>query len=449
MSSNSDIHSECCLLARMLISINAVNDAIDNLKSEDFFDPTHQAIFSSMCILYKQDCEIEPVSVATVLKKEFPKFSEAAYVFGLKIHQYGDYQEVKIFINSIKELSRLRKFKDIAHQLSLEVLGNKKNSNEIYNDHLIRIENIFSENYEKNVLTAAQIINQDYSESGKDFINYVQQQMENHKNGINLLRGVPTGFSRVDNILSGFCKGHYIILGARPGVGKTTMALNMIHSLISKGVSVGFFSLEMTAQEAIKKLIGIDSGVDMERCERGNITPQEFHKILCSTKNIESLPLIIDDQESLNVSNLIARTKRMVQVNKVEILFVDYLAEVKGDGKFNTKQDEIQYVSKCLRGLAKKLRIPIVCIAQLNRDNEKENRAPRKSDLRDSGQIEADAHSILLLHKPSQDNQNDCPGEVRMHVVKNRFGKEGVIYFNFDGKTGVFRQIEYGANNES
>lgn len=447
MSTNIDIQSECCVLARMLVSINAVNEAIDKLKSDDFYDPRHQAIFSAMCILYREDSQIEPITIKKILEKDFPKFSDMTYILGLQMHQNGSYEEVKIFINSIKECSRSRKLKDIGTQLSLEVSMNKKTSNEICNEHLIRIESVFSENYEKNSLTISQIINQEYSESGKDFLEYIQHQMDNHKNGIKLLKGIPTGFSRLDDILSGFCRGHYIILGARPGVGKTTMALNMIHSLINKNISVGFFSLEMTSQEAVRKLIGIDSGIDMEKCERGIITTEEFHSVLCSTKKLDKLPLIIDDQESLNISRLVARTKRMVSVNKIEILFIDYLAEVKGDGKFNTKQDEVQYVSKCLRALAKNLKIPIVCIAQLNRDNEKESRPPRKSDLRDSGQIEADAHSILLMHKPDQENQNDSPGKVVMYIVKNRFGKEGVICFSFNGKSGVFNEYQYTASN--
>ncbi len=146
---------------------------------------------------------------------------------------------------------------------------------------------------------------------------------------------------------------------------------------------------------------------------------------------------------SRSLSQLIARAKRMVIANGIEILFIDYLGEVKGDGRFANKQEEIQSVSKGLRGLAKKLKIPIICIAQLNRETEKENRVPRKSDLRESGQIEADAHSILLLHRPSVDDKMDHPGMVKVFIVKNRFGREGCIHFSFEGDKGRFSEIDY------
>lgn len=443
-----DSKSESYLLARMLGSINAVNDAIAALKSEDFSDPLHQAIFLSMAILYAQDCEIEPMSVSVVLKNEFPTMADTAYLFGLKMHQYGDYEDVKVFIRSIKECSRLKKFSKIGNEMILDCMNRKKNSDEIHNETLTKIETVFSENYEKNSLTMDKIATGEYAESGVDFLTYVEKQMENHRNGIKVLRGLPTGYSRLDEMLSGFCKGHYVVIGARPGAGKTTLALNMIYNLVKKKISVGFFSLEMTAQEAMKKLIGIDSAVDMEKAERGSINTEEFHRVMVSSKNIQNIPLVIDDQESLRVSHLISRAKRMVSANKIEVLFIDYLGEIKGDGKFNTKQDEIQYVSKSLRAMAKKLKIPVICIAQLNRDNEKESRAPRKSDLRESGQIEADAHSILLLHKTSIDDKNDQPGMVKLYVVKNRFGKEGCVCFSFDGEKSKFSELDYSKVRE-
>jgi len=192
----------------------------------------------------------------------------------------------------------------------------------------------------------------------------------------------------------------------------------------------------------------IASGLDSGRVTRGLMNHEEFQRIVVAMNAVADLPIVIDEQESLKISQVISRAKRMVAVNQTEILFVDYLGEVKGDGKFSSKQEEVQAVSKGLRGLAKKLRIPIVCIVQLNRDMEKEERTPRKSDLRESGQIEADAHSILLLNRPSAEDENKQPGLTKLHIVKNRFGRETTIHFNFEGDKGLFTEIDYSFKPE-
>jgi replicative DNA helicase len=447
MTMPCDLKSEQLLLARMLSSINSVNEAMESLTSEDFQDPVHRLIFSSMCLLYSRDCEIEPVSVAKVMKDEFPKECNVAYVFGLEMHKYGDHEEVKLFIQSIIEKSRLRKMIHLGQLMTKEASENRS-SEEIQNQLISNLETIFTNLSDKSTNTLEQLIKRDYCDSGKNFLEYVEHQMKNRMEGVSQLRGIPTGFSLLDNYLSGLSKGHYIIVGARPGVGKTTLILNIIKNLLFKDVSVGFFSLEMTSEQVMGTLIQIEANVNLEKAQRGEINQIENMNIFEATKRIEKLKLVVDDQECLFINQLIARTKRMVYNHKIEVLFIDYLGEIKGNGKFGTKQEEIQSVSKALRGLAKKLKIPIVCVCQLNRNNEKENRIPRKSDLRESGQIEADAHSILLLHRPSSEDDGNQNVPMQCFIVKNRFGREGSVHFGFDGEKGKFLEIDYKRKNE-
>ena len=443
MTIPSDFQSETFLLARMLTSINASNEALEALTPEDFSEPRHQAIFSAMGLLYGQDAVIEPSSVAACLLTNFSGQADTAYLFGLHTFQYGDYDEVKVFIKNIKEASRLKKFIYIGREITAQASEGKRNSEQIQVDSLAKIEELFSDGYDKGSFTIQELLQKDFAESGKDFLSFTEQQMENHRKGINTLRGIPTGFPKRDEYLSGFCKGHFIVVGARPGAGKTTFILNLIHRMTRRGLSIGFFSLEMTAEEAQQKLLCIDSGLNSESVTRGSINHQEYQDLVVSVNNLKSSKILIDEQPCLKISQVVSRAKRMVIAHGIQILFIDYLGEIKGDGKFTNKQEEIQAVSKGLRALAKKLKIPVVCIAQLNRENEKETRAPRKSDLRESGQIEADAHSIILLHKPSTDGQFDEPGMVKAYIVKNRFGREGCINFHFEGDKGRFSEIDY------
>ncbi len=441
MTMPCDLRSEQLVLARMLNSINAVNEAMESLVSDDFQDPTNRVIFASIALLWSKDCEIEPVAVATVMKQEFPKECNTAIVFGLQMHQYHAYDEVKLFIENIIEKSRLRKMIFLSQNTIAIASGDKIKSEEIQTEVLTQIETIFSKDFSKNCISFEELSNKDYRDSGKDYLSYLEKKMEDYKQGIKSLKGMPTGFSSLDSYLNGLCKGHYIIIGGRPGAGKTTFALNLMYNLLKKNIKVGFFSLEMTSSEVMAKIIGIEAKVNMEKAEIGDISHIDYMNIFEASKSLEKIPLFIDDQESMKISTLISRAKRMVSANKIEILFVDYLGEIKGDGKFSTKQEEIQYVSKGLRSLAKKLHIPVICICQLNRNSEVENRSPRKSDLRESGQIEADAHSIILLHRPSTDDKALFPGSVKCLIVKNRFGKEGTIEMSFIGEKNKFEEL--------
>ncbi len=447
-----DAQMEFTLLARMLKSINALNEAMYELKGSDFFDPRHQAIFSSMKIIYSMDCKLELETLLPVLKDNFPLHADMGYLQTLNFYGSSDESEFKFFIKEIKRFSMLRQILHISQECNSKVT---KNSDPlaIQFEVLQNFENIMNNTQDSNIKTLHEIGSENFSESNLDFLKFVESQMEKYALGISTLRGLPTGFQRLDNSICGLCPGHFIVIAARPGVGKTTFALNMMRNIASRKIPIGFFSLEMTSEEAYQKLAAIASGIPANSIRDGTFSPSLFQDLVSAYHEIAELPIFIDDQSSLPVSQLIARTKRMIDANAIKVLFIDYLGEVKGEGKFGTKQEEVASVSKALRHLAKSCQIPIVCIAQLNRQNETENRAPRKSDLRESGQIEADAHSILLLYRAGQDNIKSPKDLCDVIIAKNRFGSEGKIVFDFKVASGLFTEnqvtFKHDYNNES
>jgi replicative DNA helicase len=327
------------------------------------------------------------------------------------------------------------------------------------------MERVFSESASATTRTLE--AEADFMDSGLGYLDFIKKQQINSAKGMHTYQGMPTGFTQLDDALSGICRGHFIIIGARPGVGKTTFALNLIHQMALMGIKIGFFSFEMTADEAMHKLICLQGRVDQQKAMRGMINSMEYNEVMNSYHECKRLPIYIEDQSPLKISQVVARTKRMIATFGIQVLFVDYLGEIKGDGKFTNKQEEIQMVSRGLRQLAKAMRIPIVCICQLNREAEKEQRAPRKSDLRESGQIEADAHSILMLHQeakqqvghvtiPKQnkiseddyamegkqlDIDNTVSSKMILYIVKNRFGAQRKIEYQFDGSKGRFTEM--------
>lgn len=463
---------EHMLFARMMLSVNAVNLAMTQLNESDFDKINDKAIFSSMAQLYKQNHVVEPLNVVTVLAAHFPKFLDHSLVISLTgLYGNGDHSEVQQFINQIKTTSQYRKIFDVAKRVAQKAADKHDKPEEIQRFILTETEQVF--NTASSLTTKTLKEDGDFLDSQMNYLEFISKQISDFQQGKHTFRGVPTGYSKLDDILSGICKGHFIIIGARPGVGKTTFALNLMYMLMKRmRQKIGFFSFEMTADEVAHKLICLHANIDSESALRGKISYEQYQAIIASKKYCENLPLFIEDQAPLTIDQVIARTKRLVATENIDMLFVDYLGEIKGTGDTGTKQEEIQQVSRGLRQLAKSLRIPVICICQLNRKSEDEQRPPRKSDLRESGQIEADAHSILMLHQePKQlvakvsdhynnqvseddfyskkdaqfDKDNFHKSTTKVYIVKNRFGPQGVVHFGFEGNTGKFFELDYRA----
>jgi replicative DNA helicase len=267
----------------------------------------------------------------------------------------------------------------------------------------------------------------------------VQKRQEAFKNGTSVQSGIPTLFRDLDKIFGGFKAGHSIIIGARPGVGKTTIACNLIVNLCSvSDTPIGVFSLEMEKSELFSKIVFLHSEVDQRTFEDGSLNGERYQDLFLSSHKISKFPVFIDDTAGLNTALMYARAKLWKKKYDVKIIFIDYLQLLKAVGKFPNKNEEIGEVSRFLKKMAKDLKVCIVSLAQLNRDSEKNSR-PISSDLRESGQIEQDADAIFMLHNPSSIDKYNKPGILEVCVTKNRFGKEGVVELIFNKETGKMR----------
>lgn len=437
--------AEELVLGRMMSSIDVANEAIDNLDATDFFSLQNQSLFRAMQILFKKDAVIEPATVCSVMSETYPEHHDVTKIYGLSQYNFGYTSDISHFLEIIKENSIYRKLIYVSREIQALSSEKKMTSSELQSKILNDLDLVFRSSSSKSLVNLPDAYFMDYLESGKTFLEYVQYKQELKKMGLSTMEGYSTGFTKLDKTLDGINRGHYIIVGARPGVGKTTFILNLMNKLLKSKVKIGFFSLEMKVPEVLRNFACIKANVESSRVKSGEISPIEYQELVSAVHESRILEdkLFIDDQEGLKLSQITARAKRMVKAHGVEVIFIDYIGEIKGDGKFSSKQEEIQTVSRGLRSIAKSLNVPVVCVAQLNRESEKNNRPPVKSDLRESGQIEADAHSILLLHRPDQDDKLDKPGVLSVYVVKNRFGEERKIDFGFNKKTGQFLEIDY------
>lgn len=423
--------AERIVLGRMMNSINCVNAVYENLEESDFSIAEHRALFKAGYCLFSKDRKIDAISLLSETQKLFPEYADISLINGLQTYTFGISGYMQ-YIEIVRDHSIARKTILFCKEMMDNASGAKLNTEELKNKFLADSEELFKTLGGRNSRTLTEIGAKNFKESGKSFLEYVEWKQQQARDGKNTIEGHLTGYPLLDNILEGFNKKHYIIIGARPGVGKTTFVLNLINRLFKRGKKVGFFSLEMDADTLLEKYACVAAGVDHKTLSRGEgLTPDMYQAVVKEYKNVGD-KIIVDDQANLPLSQVAARAKRWVLADGVDVIFIDYISEVKGDGRFTNKQEEIQHVSKGLRAIAKNLNIPVICIAQLNRQSEISDRLPVKSDLRESGQIEADAHSILLLHR----DEDKRPGMMSVIIVKNRLGQTANIDFTFDGPTG-------------
>lgn len=251
-------------------------------------------------------------------------------------------------------------------------------------------------------------------------------------------QGVQTGFRRLDKLTRGLKAGQLIVLAARPGCGKTSLAMSIAANAAMAGRSVGVFSLEMATAELAGRMICAVSGVSITDVEAGVINGEDQRSITLSGVRLSKAPLYIDDKGGLSLGQLSARARRMLHRNKVELLIVDYLQLLRGSNLKASRYETVTEISTGLKALARDLGIPIIALAQLSRSIEKEgNREPYLSDLRDSGSIEQDADLVGFLHQP--DPESDL---VNLHVRKHRSGPTGTIPLVFTKSTTAFRDHE-------
>jgi replicative DNA helicase len=260
------------------------------------------------------------------------------------------------------------------------------------------------------------------------------------------LLGHPTGFTKLDQLTGGFQAGQLILVAARPGMGKSSFALQLAaHVAASTGLSVPFFSYEMGVDELMLRLLSGELGLDAIRLRSGNV-PVEMERDLATTLDrLERLPLLVDDNPPDTVTSLRSQLRRLDRKQRLGAVFIDYLQLMQGDRRSDSRANEIGEISRGLKRLAAELKVPVIALSQLNRSLElRPNKRPQLSDLRDSGTLEQDANLVLFLHRESVFNPSFTPANlVECIIGKQRSGPLGMVPLDFDGPTTRFSPSSY------
>lgn len=252
-------------------------------------------------------------------------------------------------------------------------------------------------------------------------------------------RFFPTGVGQLDRVISGLFRGDFILLGGRPSMGKTAFAQHVCRALAVQGYPVGIFSMEMSRSALVERDLANFSGVDSSRIRTGNVSASELNVVQEAAGSLSQLPLYIDDQPALTIRELHHRAKQAARKHDIRVLVVDYLQLAKGDG--NNDNARVSAISRGLKGMARDLNLPVLVLSQLNRSLEqRQDRRPMLSDLRDSGSLEQDADIIMFIYREgAYATPKQTDGKVEIIVSKQRCGPLGVAEFYFEGKTQSFR----------
>ncbi|HOW68253.1 MAG TPA: replicative DNA helicase [Candidatus Paceibacterota bacterium] len=267
----------------------------------------------------------------------------------------------------------------------------------------------------------------------RDLVLDAIQELETAHQHAGQIRGIPTGFAELDRMTNGLCGGQLWVIAARPAVGKTSLAMNIAeHIAVDLRLPVGVFSLEMSAAELVLRLQCSRARVSPMAAGRGELAEADFVRLTEAAGKLARAPLCICDQAGSTVGQMSAKARQWKQKHGIRLIVVDYLGLLRGGGKFNSRYEEISRISADLKRLAKDLSVPVLCLAQLNRSSERENRPPFLSDLRDSGSIEQDADLVALLHKSEDDDRGGS--RIDLIVAKQRSGPTGRIPLVFHGE---------------
>jgi replicative DNA helicase len=439
--------SEMMVLGCMLTSVNSLNIAADGLEDTDFYYTEHKIVFQTLKNAFKSDKPADVLLISEELKRQNKLQTVGGIAYLTTLAQYaGTSAYIEEYVDLVKNKSLLRKMIQGAQQVEKSALDEPQDVNVCLDEAQKIFFQIGQSTNSHNGVLISEILSGAKSQSQLPYLKELEARQENYSQkgaedpGIT---GIATRFIDLDKMINGLNNSHLLILAARPAMGKTALALNIAENVCFKGnIPVGIFSLEMTAEQLVHRIVCSQSGVESDNIRTGNLRPDQFQRVVEAVHEMQKHQLIIDDQPGLKITDLRARARRMKESHGVGFIVIDYLQLISGSGtnrNAESRQNEISEISRMLKNLARELDVPILCLAQLSRKvEERAGHKPMMSDLRESGSIEQDADIIMMLLRREYYDPNDRPGQAQVFVAKNRHGGVGEVLMTYRKELAQF-----------
>ncbi|OGF46213.1 MAG: replicative DNA helicase [Candidatus Firestonebacteria bacterium RIFOXYC2_FULL_39_67] len=420
-----NIEAEKSVIGSMLIEPEALQKVVELLKEDSFYRDSHRKIFSAVMRLFDNNQPVDLITVAEELKKnnELDRVGGAEYIAEL-INTVPTAANVEYYAGIVKEKSALRDLINI----STAIITDAYNENSVADTLLDKAEHQIFSISEKRIRPGFLKM--------KDLVHASIQKIEELSYKQVLVTGVPTGFEKLDEMTTGLHGGELIVIAARPGMGKTSLCLSIaLNASIRYKIPVAIFSLEMAADQIVLRMLSAEARVSMHRLRSGKTYDNEWPNITMAASHLAEAPIYIDDSSSISALEIKAKCRRLKADKDIGLIVVDYLQLMESTRGTENRVQEVSQVTRSLKGLAKEMGVPVIVASQLSRATEKQEKMERRpllSHLRESGSIEQDADAVLMLYRESYYNREiENKAETELIIAKQRNGPVGTLKIAF------------------
>ena len=435
-----DLEAESSVLSAMMISAEALQECLIGLTPDDFFHPSNRIVFMAMREMFDKNLPIDAISLADQLRTQgdLDRIGGRSFLLGL-----GNNSLALVGWRRNSEMlhrdTTLRKMIQASAQISALAFDAPEDTKEVVDRAEKLLLDVTNRDVRQSEQTLEEIMGELYEE-------LEEQSMSGEKT-----LGVQTGFPKIDECLLGLRPGQMIVLGARPGVGKTSFALNLATNAAYHGASVAFFSLEMSKAEIAQRLLAAEARIGLQEIRSARIRDDQWPQILEAVNQLSQLDIVIDDTPGTTVTEVRAKARRMLRGKKLGVVILDYLQLVsppQGGHRADSRATEVGEMSRGIKIMAKDLEVPVIALSQLNRTVEnRTGKRPQLSDLRESGSIEQDADIVCFLDRSMNEDEaarEDRPavGETTFIIAKNRSGSLADVPLTFLASSTKFVEID-------
>lgn len=435
------IEAEQAVLGAVFLEPEALIVASEILVPEDFYRPAHERIFRIMLDLHERGQPVDLVTVTAELqdRKLLEEIGGVSYLSDLA-NAVPTAANVEYYSRVIEEKSLLRRLIKTATEIVAEGYASEE-----------EVETIL-DNAEKRVLEVANRRHAGDFISIKDILVEAYDNIEILHNRKDEITGIPTGFIEFDRMTAGLQRNDLIIVAARPSVGKTAFALNISQNVATKtNENVAIFSLEMGARQLVMRMLSAEGNIDSQRLRTGRLTPEDWEKLTMAMGSLANAGIYIDDTPGIRVSEIRAKCRRLKQEKGLGLVVIDYLQLIQGSGKpGENRQQEVSEISRSLKALARELEVPVIALSQLSRNVEqRQDKRPIMSDIRESGSIEQDADIVAFLYRDDYYNKDsDKKNIVEIIIAKQRNGPTGTVELAFIKEFNKFVNLNHKYSEE-
>jgi replicative DNA helicase len=430
---------EEAVLGALMLEKNALNAVVEFLKPEHFYKESHKEVYAAIVDLFKSSDPVDMRTVVNQLRKTGKlELIGGAYAIAELTSKVSSAANIEFHSRVIMEMAIKRELIQVASQIHHNAYEDTTDVFELLDKTEQSIFEISDSNLRKNYDSMRNLMTRAIQEL---------QLLKEHKDG---LTGVPSGFTGLDRMTSGWQRSDLVIIAARPGMGKTAFVVSALrNAAVDFKVPVAIFSLEMASIQLVNRMISAEAELEGEKIKRGTLAEHEWTQLVHKTNKLTTAPIFIDDTPALSVLELRAKSRRLRAEHNVQLIVVDYLQLMRGDQGGNREQ-EIASISRALKGIAKELNVPVLALSQLSRGVETRggDKRPQLSDLRESGSIEQDADIVMFLYRPEyykitvDEEGMPTQGMGEIIIAKHRNGSVGSVKLKFIGKYTKFTDFD-------